>query len=303
MKDFYTLRQVVDLTGLSEFTLRGWENRYSAFLPKRTNTGRRQYSAADLQKAMLLRELLKRNHRIGDVAHLSVKKLSDLMDEETAPGSLPSAPTSTSTTAEHLLKLTALQEWDEVEKILRSQFKKSASDSLNHLILPVLQSLNRAVVEGHVTISQEHILSALLKEHIYHLRSLAPVANSSSRFVMATPEGDFHEIGILVAHLMMSLNKVRSLFLGPNSPKKELCETALRFGATHVLIGSTISRKEGACEDLATFVHFLDKNLPAKTALWIGGRNAYGFEAQLNRPHKIFKSLEDLRQALENLKR
>lgn len=80
--DSYTIRQVVDLTGLSEFTLRGWENRYEAFRPNRTATGRRMYSQSDLQKAILLRELLLRDHRIGEIADLSVAALQDLLEED-----------------------------------------------------------------------------------------------------------------------------------------------------------------------------------------------------------------------------
>lgn len=300
MKDSYSLRQVVDLTGISEFTLRGWENRYGAFSPKRTSTGRRKYSGLDLQKAMLLRELLKRDQRIGEIAHFNVKKLSEILDDLGLMENRDDSSVTLSSEADQILKLTALQKWDEVEKYFRSHHKKSPLDSVHSLVLPVLKSLNQAVISGIVTISQEHILSALLKEYIYHLRSRAPQPNSSSRVLLASPEGDFHEIGILMAHLLVSLHGIRSLFLGPNTPKNELAETALRFGATHVILGSTISRKEGAKEDLATYVHFLNKHLPEQVALWIGGRNSRGFQAQLSRSHKFFKSLEDLEQSIKS---
>lgn len=301
MRESYTLRQVTDLSGLSEFTLRGWENRYGAFSPRRTPTGRRQYSSADLQKAMLLRDLLKREYRIGDIAHLGLKVLGQLMNEAGLPGN-ELAPVA-SPRVDEILGLAVMQRWDEVEVQLRSFHKKSARDSLHGLILPLLRSLSQAVAAGLVTVSQEHILSALLKEHIYFLRSKAKPARSTYRILVASPEGDFHETGILVAHLMASLSGVHSLFLGANTPKNELAETAVHFGATHVVLGSTVSRKEGAKQDLASFVHFLDKNLPPHTALWIGGRNTLGFEIQLARSHAIFRSLEELEKSIEGLLR
>ena len=74
----YSLRQMTDMTGLTEFTLRGWELRYDAFNPARNETARRQYSSSDLQKAILLRELLRRDRKIGEIAALSISESSIL---------------------------------------------------------------------------------------------------------------------------------------------------------------------------------------------------------------------------------
>jgi len=296
----YTLRQVVELTGLSEFTLRGWENRYRAFCPNRTESGRRFYSTADLQRAMLLRELTKRGHRIGEIATLSRRRLDALLeDKDLQP---KDRPKGSSPEVGLVLKHLPLQEWDELEKILSSVCRRNEPQHvIRNFVLPLLKELGERVASGHVTISQEHILSALLKQQLHRMQIRKINPKAKSRLLIAAPEGDFHELGILVAHAMAGSHGLRSLYLGPNSPKKELCETALRFRATNVLIGSTISRKEGAKEELYSYIHFLSQHLPKSVVLWIGGRNSSSFQAELGRKCKTFSSLLELECALEEL--
>ena len=56
----------------------------------------------------------------------------------------------------------------------------------------------------------------------------------------------------------------------------------------------SISKKEGAKEELPALVHFIDRNLPKNISLWLGGRNIFGFMAEIHRPLKCFFSLEEL---------
>lgn len=295
--DTYSIRQVIDLTGLSEFTLRGWENRYKAFKPRRSSTGRRSYSHSDLQKAILLRELIARDFRISHIAELSNKELEVLLDKkgedvETLPGPFQ-------TEIESLLKDLSLQHWDEIQarlrKIIRGEKPKTV---LAEFIVPLVNELGQQVAAGVVSISQEHILSSILKERLYVLRDAAPKSHSKKRFLVASPEGDHHELGILIAHTMIAVAGLKSLYLGPNTPKKDLCETALRFGATHLLLGSTVSRKEGAKEDFLSYLHFADQNLSEDIEFWIGGRNSGNLPAVFDRKLIAFSSLSEFEQKL-----
>jgi methanogenic corrinoid protein MtbC1 len=295
--DQFSIRQVIDLTGLSEFTMRGWENRYGAFNPERSSTGRRIYSHSDLEKAILLRELTLRHHRIGDIAQLSVKNLQALLED--VPDSSNRPPGPFHDRISHILKNLSLQAWDEIEKELRRLMRKDdVRKILTELVAPLLQELGQMVAAGKVNIAQEHIFSSLLKERIYVLMEAAKKTQKTARFVVAAPEGDFHELGILVAHTMTVHSGFKSLYLGPNSPKKDLCETALRFGASHVLIGSTISRKEGAKEDLFSYLHFLERNLSRDVTIWLGGRNKIDTGREIQRKIAHFSSLMELDKAL-----
>jgi MerR family transcriptional regulator, light-induced transcriptional regulator len=75
---------VAERTGVSVHVLRAWERRYAVVVPQRTETGRRLYSDADVQRLRLLRELTDRGRTIGQVAPLSTAALRRLLSEDEA---------------------------------------------------------------------------------------------------------------------------------------------------------------------------------------------------------------------------
>ena len=156
------------------------------------------------------------------------------------------------------------------------------------------------VAAGRLSIAQEHILSSMLKQKLNRLDSGKEV-KATKKIVIASPEGDFHDLGILAANAIAIQHGVCTLYIGPNTPKNQLCETANRFGATHILVGSTVSKKEGARDDFYTFVNFLDQNLPKNVVFWLGGRSAQPIN--LKREVVNLQSLQELEQKLREHKR
>ena len=62
-------------------TLRTWEQRYQAVRPTTAPSGHRLYSAADVQRVMLLRELTERGNGIGAMAGLQTAQLRELAQQ------------------------------------------------------------------------------------------------------------------------------------------------------------------------------------------------------------------------------
>lgn len=301
-KELFTIRQMIEITGLSEFTLRGWENRYKAFRPARTNTGRRGYSKTDIERALLLRELLKRGEKISKIAPLDNQKLQKLFAQTQQP-SEKTTQASQSKTITNALDLMALQKWSELETLFHMYTSKDAIEMINTFLLPLLTELAHRVNRGIVSIAQEHIFSAFLKEKIYSALSQLEKKNSKSshksfRFILATPEGDYHEIGLLLAHLMLRYYGFTSLYLGPNTPSQDLAETAMRFDASHMLVVSTVSKKQGAHQDLLTFVGEVQKKVGRAIQVLIAGPQVPPGPNDMNPNLQHLKSFQDLDQIL-----
>lgn len=272
----FSIRQMVELTGLSEFTVRGWESRYGAFRPQRSKTGRREYRRVDIERALLLRELLKRGHKIGKVAGLGTKKLQKLFTESDAELSREARSELTTQFAE----LMALQKWSE----LRALIAKVPIQNTGHLVieffLPIMKQMAIGVNNGVISISQEHVGSSLLKEKIYSalvdLEAKQSLAKSrmTSRFVLAAPEGDYHDIGLLLAHLLIRSHGFISLNLGPHTPARDLSETALRFNASHVLLVTTVSKKGGAAQEPLSFIRDVQRQVGSHLKVIVAGPQA-----------------------------
>lgn len=77
----YTIGAVARLTGISTHTLRIWERRYSAIVADRTESGRRLYSKADIEKLSLLKSLSDNGSSIGQIANLSTEELKARRDQ------------------------------------------------------------------------------------------------------------------------------------------------------------------------------------------------------------------------------
>lgn len=280
-KETFLIRQLVDLTGLSEFTLRGWENRYKAFSPDRTESGRRVYSKQDVERALLLRELVSRGHRIGDIVPLSNQKLQNLFDQDKAVESSESHGVDPAE-VDQVLNLVALQKWEELRTFIAKVSFTKTEDLIHQFLIPVMQKAGAQVSEGIVSISQEHILSAAIKEKIYatltslNTKKRKKSVSSKSRFILAGPEGDHHEIALLMAHLLLHLHGFTSLYLGPHTPVKDLSETALRFDCTHIVIASTLSKKLGAQEGILSYLQKLRANIGPKIKILVGGQETFG---------------------------
>ena len=66
------------LAGLSPETLRVWERRYDLSDTRRSAHGQRLYSAQQVQRLSLLKQLVDQGHPIGQLARLSIDSLRDL---------------------------------------------------------------------------------------------------------------------------------------------------------------------------------------------------------------------------------
>lgn len=71
------------LAGVPVSTLRVWERRYAVVAAPKTPTGQRLYTAHDVQRLRLMRQLTDRGHAIGTLAMLDLPALEQLA--ETAP--------------------------------------------------------------------------------------------------------------------------------------------------------------------------------------------------------------------------
>jgi DNA-binding transcriptional MerR regulator len=75
---------VARLAQMPVATLRVWEQRYQAVQPTTAASGHRLYSAADVQRVLLLRQLTEQGHAIGTIATLNAEQLQAVASTLTA---------------------------------------------------------------------------------------------------------------------------------------------------------------------------------------------------------------------------
>jgi MerR family transcriptional regulator, light-induced transcriptional regulator len=83
-KPRHPMRVVTRRTGLSADLLRAWERRYEVVTPARSESGRRLYSDADIERLRLLYRATLAGRTIGQVAELPTDALAALVRRDAA---------------------------------------------------------------------------------------------------------------------------------------------------------------------------------------------------------------------------
>ena len=269
-------------TGILPTTLRAWERRYGALEPERTETGRRLYDDRDVLRVRLLMQSLDRGYRISQVAKLSEKQLKEIIDSPTDGSDLGGD-------SEGQLKwinqgidrtVAAAVAFDlgrVNEEVHQARLRMGARDFVLDFISPLFREVGVKVAHGQLTIAQEHGFSAILRSHLgtvlQGLGSADGYSNDSSvSVVLATPEGDLHEFGILLSAILVAVRGAKVHFLGANLPALPLAEAAVALNTSVILLGATsfVSSKQ----TLSSYLQQLNANIPSgECSLWLGGRN------------------------------
>jgi DNA-binding transcriptional MerR regulator len=292
----YKIRQVIELTGVNEFLLRIWEDRYLAFTPARTITGRRLYSENDILRARALLTLTQKGIRIGDIARLSLAKLNRMAEQNVTT----EKTAETDSKVNEIISSANQFAWQEVRSlVLKEKEKRKPLDWVHDVIVPMVIEMGRQVDLGHFTIAQEHILSAIIKENLaFHFKRKSPLKRGI-RIVLAAPEGDYHDLGLMIASHIATELRSNTLFVGANMPKNDLAAVCVRYQATHLMLSSTSSKEDGAKDDYLKVLNFLDRNLNQKVTIWLAGRNSQKFSISLMRPFKIFNSFRSFEDEIK----
>lgn len=256
----YPIGTVSERTGVNSVTLRAWERRYGLVQPRRTASGRRLYSEADVRLIEHVLEHLDNGLPISSVA----RQLRQGLDESSF-----------------------VDIWQDYRRTMIeaiTRFDESVQDSIyneamslypvdivtTRLIVPLLEELgNRwnSGVEGGV--AEEHFFSVFMRNKFgarFHHRN---AHNSGPVIIAACLPGEHHEFGLLLFALSAHARGYRLILLGADMPLHELPLVLTRTRADGlVLSGSSIAD----CRALSMQIYGLIRSV--SVPVFIGGEVA-----------------------------
>lgn len=300
----YPIRAVSKLTGLSIDTLRAWERRYEAVSPRRDGRGR-IYTQEDIQRLQMLRAAVEAGHAIGRVAELTDLQLKELLTSTAQvadPGfSIPvTKPETAAIDLSQILK--SVDRFDDsfVDRELgRLAALLSPRDLVRKVALPLLQRIGEGWRDGHLSVAQEHLISALLRNLLGTLVRVSSRPITTVRMLFSTPSGELHEFGVMSAALLAAAGGLGVTYLGPNLPPEEIIEAAKRIGSNVIVLGVTGS---GGLKQAVTNIGKVASNLPPRVELWIGGSNAEALVQSIRRTPAIYlETFDHFEQQLTRL--
>ena len=245
----YPIRIAARRAGLTTATVRAWESRHGAIVPTRTDTARRLYSEADIERLQLLREVGQAGQSISDIASVSTKRLRKLAKRErTGDESTPQPPREKKTSVvRSLLRACddAVIEMDAARLhalLQRGLVGLPTRVFMERVVVPLLHRVGRRWERGVISIAHEHAASAAIHQtlawmlELFRLASNAEHLPNAPTIVFATPSGERHEFGVLMAAVLAASAGWRIAYLGADLPADQVATTARDAGAKAVAI-------------------------------------------------------------------
>lgn len=294
---------VAQRSGLSQHLIRMWERRYGAVTPFRTESNRRLYSEADVHRLGLLNLAVQAGHRIGDVAAVSTGKLEQLVEKLSVgrPESSPIPTPAYSADVEKAVEAIVRYDADTLETLLsRAEVDLGSARMLESFVLPLLETLGQQWKDGEIRVAHEHMATAAIRNHLGAMLSTMRYPEQAPVLVTATPAGQLHEIGALVAAVAAALEGWRPVFLGPNLPADEIAGAAQKSGARAIALSLVFpSDDPRLAGELIRLRQLLGEGYP----LIVGGRAAQSYSKTLGLIGAIpTVNISDFRQQLDGLR-
>jgi DNA-binding transcriptional MerR regulator/methylmalonyl-CoA mutase cobalamin-binding subunit len=300
--DALPLRTVSRLTGLSADLIRAWEKRYSVVQPKRGPRGARLYTAADVTQLRLLRQVVGAGRAIGDVARLPRQDLEALVvvPAAAAPVDEPRrAPVATDVVHR---ALAALEQFDPVaiDRCLGDALLAlGGRDFVAEVAAPLLNEVGERWSDGRLSVADEHLLSGIMRSLLTGLLR-ARVAVNAPRVLLTAPAGERHEFGLLLVGLLLAEAGLALCYLGGDLPAAEVVAAARRANAAVVGLGLVNGDNQ---RNAIAEVRRIERELPAQTELWLGGREAAAVVAHLGATRAlVLDQLPAVEQAVARLR-
>lgn len=280
----YSIKAITHLTGLTAETLRAWERRYEGILPARTSSGRREYSAQDLEKLNLLAELTRNGHAISKIVGLDCDALRKLKLDAS----------SSDRAVESLLQqiIDALLEYriERCESLLRRALLACEPlDYVRDILLPTLKKIGDLWHEGRLNIAQEHIFSNCMKRIVLGMvNQFQNTSSSSPAMLFATPSDEPHEFGILLSCLLAAQLQFRCYYLGADLPGNDVLQAAEHLRPDVIVIGlAKVPLAERTRDELTRILTGNEQDFE----IWLGGNGIDEFFA-VGRSDNV-KQIED----------
>jgi methanogenic corrinoid protein MtbC1 len=170
------------------------------------------------------------------------------------------------------------------------------------IVLPVMHEIEKLSFKGMYSVTQEHIISTIVRDQLHQI-NLANGGPNSVRFALVTPEGNLHELPILIAEIICHANRVSTNYFGASHPAECLSEAVNAIKCKTIVMGAISSAQWNYEKNIVQYLGKVDKHLRDKVEIILGG----GFKVDLPEFKnienvKFLRSFEDLDKMLIGLK-
>ncbi len=280
----HTISAVSRLSGVPKDLLRQWERRYGFPCPSRDNHGNRLYSQQQLEKLVVIRQLLDRGSRPGKLMNLGLNELKAQLN-------LTKSEFSTMPLIELLQSgdVPQLQQW------LQQQIcNHGLRPFIHNVMAPAINAVGEAWANGVLAIYQEHLFTEAIKRQVRNQLSHHHDGNDTPRIMLTTVPGELHSLGLLMAEVLMHLSGAAIIPFGTEMPFQQIRDAAERHQVDVIALSFSAGFKT---EDAVVMLNGLRQLIPETTEIWAGG-SALAEKPSVSVGIKLLPALADIEYAV-----
>jgi DNA-binding transcriptional MerR regulator/methylmalonyl-CoA mutase cobalamin-binding subunit len=274
----YTIKRASEMVGVPVATLRAWQRRYQVVEPRRSDSGYRLYSAADIAKLRSMQALVASGWSPKEAAAVvsgdsDLKTERDDVERDQPPRSRSSRRASAQTV--DLVAAAAALDPSAVTQLLDERF---ATGSFEHVVdgwlLPELDRLGMAWAEGGVTVAGEHMAAGAVQRRLSAAFDAAALDGARSPLLLTgLPPGCRHELGILAFATAARRQGLAVVHLGSDLPLADWLTAAERHRPDAIVLAAPTPSDVAPVLEIIEGLELIEDIATGRTLVAIGGRH------------------------------
>ena len=283
----YSIKDLESLSGIKAHTLRIWEQRYNILNPKRSDSNIRFYDDVDLKLVLNISLLKENGHKISEIAKLTSDELSnEVLNISDQHLSYPDQI--------HALTI-AMIDMDEerFEKVMATNVLQFGfENTMINIIYPFLTRIGTLWLTGSIGPAHEHFIINLVRQKMVVAidGQVIRASENSKKFILYTPEGEYHEIGLLFASYILRARNNKVVYLGQSLPLAELNHVVDFHKPDYIYTAITSTPGQ---EDVQNYLKKLADNF-SEYSILVTGHQVIGQGLELNKNVEVIPSIKYL---------
>ena len=244
----YSIADLEKLSGIKAHTLRIWEKRYNIVEPNRTDTNIRFYNDDQLRKILNVSFLINQGFKISKIAKLDTTNLALKVKESS----------SFSTSHESYINDLIVSSLTFDSELFNKSFdevinKLGLSITYESIIIPSLNKVGSLWSAGDLFPAQEHFLSNLIKQKLYHiLEERRSKTNIGKTILLFSPPWESHDFALIYADILLQERGVNVCNIGRAFSKEIIYEcienTKPDYIFTTIIVGHKVTEIQELCD-------------------------------------------------------
>ncbi|MEJ7740779.1 MAG: MerR family transcriptional regulator [Chitinophagaceae bacterium] len=286
----FSIKDIERMSGIKAHTLRIWEQRHGLRFCKRKASLHRYYDNEDLKQILRIAYLYHNGYKISRIATLSPDEVKSLAITSIGDNSYDIF-------INQMIEASIDYDQPRFERVIHNALLHLGFErTVVNVFYPFMEKIGLLWITDHVIPAQEHFSSYLIQKRIIiAIDGLDIIAKDNDQIVLIfSPEGELHEIPLLVMQYILRKHGIKTVYLGCNICLKELVYYCKHKPVTHLyfhLITNFIHKEP------EEYLKCLQENLGSKNIIASGP----ALRDVLVTGIRIIRSLEEMMEMNETL--